>query len=64
MLVHGEKKKMGVLAEIIRDNFNLPVLHPANFVHSVLKVKLESDIFLSMPLRMKHMLIDQKKNEK
>ena len=31
MLVHGEKRKMEVLTDIIYENFKIETIHPANF---------------------------------
>jgi hypothetical protein len=56
MLVHGEKRKIHVLADIIKDNFGLDTLHPANFTHNLIKVNVKSNIYLSMPLATKHTL--------
>jgi hypothetical protein len=53
MLVHGEKKKMEVLSVIIKDNFKVETLHPPNFKHSIIKVNIKANIFLSMPLSFK-----------
>lgn len=49
---------MTVLSEIIRDNFKVETLHPANWTHSIIKVSLKSNIYLSMPLATKHRLSD------
>ncbi len=31
MLVHGEKSKMMILSDVIKENLNLPCFCPANF---------------------------------
>jgi len=37
MLVHGEKSRMEVLSQVIKDNLKLPCYFPANFERQVIQ---------------------------